>query len=141
MNWKLVTADTGDEISSGDRVIDFRGNNAIVADTVGEPPRHENSTGRIYVKRGQYIASLYPIVYDCKWVEVAEDKFIRVRNYLDLVLEPDLYFRYSSSNGLCVLIGLTHEHGVDSIREELDRYCHEMGPNGERDYFNKWNKS
>lgn len=61
----LVHARTGKVVNVDDVVLDFRGE----AETVvgGEPPHKPGSTGRVFVKGGEY----YPSVFDLVW---AEDK-------------------------------------------------------------------
>jgi len=65
---RLVLEKTGEPICTGDGVTTFRGDAYIV--TGGEPPRHENSTGRIYVRVAgdEMDREFVPSVFDCKWV-------------------------------------------------------------------------
>lgn len=67
---KLIKEKTGDIVNVGDVAHDFRGQAAII--TGWAMPRHEGSTGRVYIKEmdergmtGEY----YPSVYGMKWVE------------------------------------------------------------------------
>jgi len=60
-NWKLVN-EHGEEVIVGDTITDFRGGKATL--TGGQPPLHQASTGRVYVKTSEY----FPDVYDLRWV-------------------------------------------------------------------------
>lgn len=59
----LVHEKTGQPVTVGEEVTDFRGDKSVV--TGGEPPRHEGSTGRVHVERGSY----FPSVFDLVWVK------------------------------------------------------------------------
>jgi hypothetical protein len=62
----LVHKHTGKPVEVGQKLIDFRGDEATV--TGMEEPRHLGSTGRIHVWLPQgYHAAYYPNVYDCEW--------------------------------------------------------------------------
>lgn len=66
---KLIREKTGEQINTGEVVHCFKGKAAIV--TGWEPPRHEGSTGRVYVKEmkeGGFEMGYYPSVYGLKWV-------------------------------------------------------------------------
>lgn len=67
---RLIKETTGEEVKTGEVVHDFRGKAAILTDWA--LPKHEGSTGRVYVKEmnergltGEY----YPSVYGLKWGE------------------------------------------------------------------------
>ena len=64
------------------------------------------------------------------------DKYSRIREYLDLILEPDPYFRGNNSHW--VLGVLFREYGREEIAIQLDEYFAEMGNNGQLDPHNKW---
>jgi len=66
---RLVYAKTGEPVCTGDGVTTWRGDAYIV--TGGAPPRHEGSTGRIYVRIAGEDGEreFFPSVFECKWVE------------------------------------------------------------------------
>ncbi len=67
---RLIKESTGEEVKTGDVAHDFRGEAAIV--TGWAQPRHEGSTGRVYVKEMNeqgFTGEYYPSVYGLKWVE------------------------------------------------------------------------
>ena len=66
---RLILERTGEPIRIGDGVTSFRGEAYIV--TGGEPPRHEGSTGRIWVREAgtPNETEFFPGVFECKWVE------------------------------------------------------------------------
>ncbi len=66
---KLIYEKTNTEVKAGDIAHDFRGDAAFV--TGWQEPKHEGSTGRVYVKEmreGGFEAGYYPSVYGMKWV-------------------------------------------------------------------------
>ena len=68
---KLINQETRAEIKPGDKLDSFRGETWIVSDPVGHPPKHEGSSGGIYVKQEGEDMSMhyYPSVFGCKWEE------------------------------------------------------------------------
>lgn len=135
MTWKLVNATTGEEVKHLDTVIDFRGDKAYVRQSLGIPPHKPGSTGRIHTSTGEY----YPSVFGCKWVTKTADEYHLIREYLDLILEPDPYFRGNNSHW--VLGTLFRDYGREKICSDLDEYFVEMGNNGQLDPHNKWRNS
>lgn len=67
------------------------------------------------------------------------DKYHLIRRYLDLILEPDPYFRGNNSHW--VLGILFRDYGRENINCSLDDYFAEMGNNGQLDPHNKWRNS
>jgi hypothetical protein len=71
MKMKLVNEKTGEALLVGDTVTTFRGEVGTL--TACSAPRHEGSSGRVYVKFSGgfgYEASYYPSVIGAKFVEV-----------------------------------------------------------------------
>ena len=67
---KLVYLKTGVPVNYGDVAHTFRGEPVIVEGW--QAPRHEGSTGRVYVKEMTehgFSAAYYPSVIDAVWVE------------------------------------------------------------------------
>lgn len=67
---KLIYEKTGAQVQTGDIAHDFRGKAAVV--TGWELPRHEGSTGRVYVaemRENGFNMGYYPSVYGMKWVD------------------------------------------------------------------------
>jgi len=70
--YKLIYSDTGVGVRAGDVVTDFRGDSAVVASGVGEPPHHSGFTGKIWVEKSDLgVREYYPNVFDCVWVDDA----------------------------------------------------------------------
>jgi hypothetical protein len=65
---KLIHKSTGKPVQKGDIVTDFRGDQAKVVG--GTEPRHDGSTGRIYVEAipEGFTHGYYPSVFNCEWV-------------------------------------------------------------------------
>lgn len=70
---KLVHDETLKPVGIGDRVVDFRGEEAIIVDM--QEPHHSGSTGRVYVREigpsGEPDGpsqGYYPSVYNLKWI-------------------------------------------------------------------------
>lgn len=67
----LINITTGEPVSVGDTVTDFRGEEAIL--TGGTPPHKPSSTGRVFVRSASaevgWSGEYYPSVYNLKWVE------------------------------------------------------------------------
>jgi hypothetical protein len=68
---RLVDEATGRELKVGETVTTFRGEKMIL--TGGQPPRHEGSSGRVYLcppgaRRFTNTAEFYPGVINAKWV-------------------------------------------------------------------------
>lgn len=63
---RLIHTD-GTPVKEGDTVTDFRGDTATV--TGWQVPRHEGSTGRVYVREGETTGAYFPSVYGLKWQE------------------------------------------------------------------------
>ncbi len=70
--WKLVN-ELGREVEKGERVVDFRGEDAMLVD--GVPPLHSGSTGRVGVKREKLsgLQWVYPSVFGLVWKWETED--------------------------------------------------------------------
>jgi hypothetical protein len=65
----LVNCTTGVPVHVGDTARTFRGEEVIVLG--GEPPRNENSTGRVHVEvEGKYHMEYFPNVIDAKWIQI-----------------------------------------------------------------------
>lgn len=63
----LVDTITGEPVSVGDIVTDFRGDEAVILG--GTPPHKPSSTGRVYVRstEGDWSGEYFPSVYNLKW--------------------------------------------------------------------------
>lgn len=67
----VLTHEDGTAVELGDKIKDFRGDMSILIDA--DPPVHEGSTGRVYVRRADderrpgTSSAYYPGVFDLKW--------------------------------------------------------------------------
>ncbi|MGW8181598.1 MAG: hypothetical protein ACWGQW_22945 [bacterium] len=59
-------------VSSGEEVVDFRGDVSVVCYHIGDAPHKPSSAGRIYVREpgdgDQWSREYYPTCFDCEWV-------------------------------------------------------------------------
>ena len=69
---RLVHLDSGEEVTKGEQVLDFRNDPGVVTDWT--PPKNPQSTGRVYVRNVDEPADhsghgYYPSVFNMKFVD------------------------------------------------------------------------
>lgn len=72
--WQLVYTATNQPVKAGD-IVESRMQKYRVVESIGRPPHHEGSTGRIWVSDLETVDGIgsiefFPSVFDAKWIRV-----------------------------------------------------------------------